>query len=371
VALKILSPQITHKSDVGGVVLDLDAPDAVAAAAVAMRERVKRARPDATLTGFAVQSMVRRPDAHELIVGVSTDAVFGPVILFGAGGTAVEVIADRAVGLPPLDTVLARDIVGRTRVAKLLAGYRDRPAADVDAIVATLTRISTLVADIPEIVELDINPLLADANGVVALDARIVVERARVPGVDRFAIKPYPAELEGRVQWRGTDVLLRPIRPEDAEQHREFFNALSPEDLRYRIFIRARDLHRTQLARLTQIDYDREMAFVAVGRDDDGQPHTLGVVRAIADPDNQAAEFAIIVRSDLKGQGLGSILLAKMIEYCQSRGTSRLVGEALPDNARVFALVRRYGFTVTASPDGSTVMLTKALDAKAGSAAGT
>ncbi|MGE5105470.1 MAG: bifunctional acetate--CoA ligase family protein/GNAT family N-acetyltransferase [Betaproteobacteria bacterium] len=363
VALKILSPQITHKSDVGGVALDLAAPDAVATAAVAMRERVKRARPDATLTGFTVQAMVRRPDAHELIVGVSTDAVFGPVILFGAGGTAVEVIADRAVGLPPLDAVLARDIIGRTRVAKLLAGYRDRPAADVAAIAATLMRISTLVADIPEIVELDINPLLADAKGVVALDARIVVERARVPGVDRFAIKPYPADLEERVQWAGRDVLLRPIRPEDAEQHREFFNALSPEDLRYRVFIRARDLHRTQLARLTQIDYDREMAFVAVARDDGGAPHTLGVVRAIADPDNHAAEFAIIVRSDLKGQGLGSILLARMIAYCASRGTRVLVGEALPDNARVFALVRRYGFTIAPSPDSSTVTLTKALDA--------
>ncbi|MGE5169860.1 MAG: bifunctional acetate--CoA ligase family protein/GNAT family N-acetyltransferase [Rudaea sp.] len=370
VALKILSPQITHKSDVGGVVLDLDAPDAVAAAAIAMRERVKRVRPDATLAGFTVQSMVRRPDAHELIVGVSTDPVFGPVILFGAGGTAVEVIADRAVGLPPLDAVLARDIIGRTRVAKLLAGYRDRPAADVDAIAATLTRISALVADIPDIVELDINPLLADAQGVVALDARIVVERARTPRVDRFAIKPYPAELEERVQWGGVDLLLRPIRPEDAEQHREFSNALSPEDRRYRIFIRARDLDRTQLARLTQIDYDREMAFVAVAPGDDQKPHTLGVVRAIADPDNVVAEFAIIVRSDLKGRGLGSILLSKMIDYCKSRGTSRLVGEALPDNARVFALVRRYGFTVAPSSDGSTVMLTKALGTIGETAAG-
>jgi acetyltransferase len=189
VALKVLSPQITHKSDVGGVVLDLADARAVAAAAAAMRERVQRARPDATLAGFTVQSMIARPRAHELIVGVTTDAVFGPVILFGAGGTSVEIVGDRAVGLPPLNAVLARDIVSRTRVAKMLAGYRDRPAADLAAIVRTLTQIADLAVDHPEIVELDVNPLLADENGVVALDARIVVAAAAQPGVDRLAIK--------------------------------------------------------------------------------------------------------------------------------------------------------------------------------------
>jgi len=361
VALKILSPQITHKSDVGGVALDLETADAVAAAARAMRERVQRARPDATLAGFTVQRMVRRPDAHELIVGVTTDPVFGPVILFGAGGKAVEVVGDRAVGLPPLNAVLARDIVSRTRVARLLAGYRDRPAADMHAIEETLMRISDLVADVPEIVELDINPLLADERGVVALDARIVVAAARAPGVERFAIKPYPAELEEWVAWHGMQVLLRPIRPEDGAQQLRFFRGLQPDDVRQRVFIRTRELGPTQVGRLTQIDYDREMAFVAVVEREAGKPETLGVVRAIADPDNGTAQFAIIVRSELKGRGLGSILLRKLIDYLRARGTRWIEGEALPGNERVFALVRRYGFAIAPSADGSTVTLRASL----------
>jgi acetyltransferase len=363
VALKIVAPQITHKSDVGGVALDLQDADAVTAAATAMQARVQRARPDATLSGFTVQNMVRRPAAHELIAGLATDSVFGPVILFGAGGTAVEVVGDRAVGLPPLNAVLAHDIVSRTRIAKLLAGYRDHPAADIDAICETLVRIAELAADIPEIVELDINPLLADDQGVIALDARIVVTRASEAGVARFAIKPYPAELEESIEWNGEIVLLRPIRPEDAAQHRAFFDALTPEDIRSRMVIRTRDLNATQLGRLTQIDYDREMAFIAVAARPDG-PATLGIVRMIADPDNRTAEFAIIVRSACKGRGLGFILLGKMIRYCRSRGTRRLVGEASADNERLIALVRRYGFTVMRSADGSSVSVEAALGNK-------
>jgi len=364
VVLKILSPQITHKSDVGGVALDLQDRGAVKAAATAMLERVRRARPDATLAGFTVQQMIRRPDAHELIVGMTNDAVFGPVILFGAGGKAVEVVADRAVGLPPLNAILARDIISRTRVAKLLAGYRDRPAADIDVIVRTLVQVGELVADMPEIVELDINPLLADAQGVVALDARIVVTKAAEPGVSRFAIKPYPAELEETLAWQDRTLLLRPIRPEDGEQHATFLAALAPDDIAHRVFIRARDLHQTQLGRLTQIDYDREMAFIAVAVDG-GKFETLGVVRAIADPDNRTAEFAIIVRSDLKGHGLGTILLRRMIAYLRSRGTQYMQGEALADNARVFSLVRPYGFVKLPAASPSSVKLQLALQSPA------
>ena len=356
VALKILSPQITHKSDVGGVALDLEDADAVRRAAAGMLERVARARPDATLSGFTVQRMIRRPNARELIVGVTSDPVFGPIILFGAGGKAVEVIGDRAVGLPPLNAVLAQDIVARTRIAKLLAAYRDAPAADVDAVVRTLMQVADLAADIADIVELDINPLLADESGVVALDARIVVESAREPGAARLAILPYPSELEEWVEWDGTRVLLRPIRPEDGDQHRAFLAALAPEDLRERVFIRARELHATELGRLTQIDYDREMAFVAVVERPSGND-TIGVVRAIADPDHRTAQFAIIVRSDLKGRRLGTLLLRKMTDYCRARGIERLTGEAGPGNERVFALARRHGFALMPSGDGKSVML--------------
>jgi acetyltransferase len=357
VALKILSPDVTHKSDVGGVALDLQNAAAVETAAQSLRARLQQYRPDASLQGFTVQSMVRRPNAHELIVGVTTDSVFGPVILFGAGGTAVEITADRAIGLPPLNVVLARELISRTRVSRLLAGYRERLPADLAAISRTLIQVSHLIADIPEIVDLDINPLLADDQGVLALDARIRVAPSSGTGVDRFAIRPYPGELEEWVGWQGRQVLLRPIKPEDGAQHLEFFNALAAEDVHSRVFMSVHELQPSQLARLTQIDYDREMAFIATTERECGGAETLGVARAIADPDNVTAEFAIIVRSDLKGKGLGGILFKKLIDYCRSRGTRELVGEALAENQAVIALTRRFGFAVTPSHGTHTVNL--------------
>jgi len=357
VALKILSPDISHKSDVGGVALDLETPQALQAAADGMQRRLHELVPNARLQGYTVQAMARRPGAHELIVGVSTDPMFGPVILFGQGGTAVEVTADHAIGLPPLNMTLARDMIARTRVARLLAGYRNRPAADSDAICRTLIQISHLVIDIPELIELDINPLLADERGVIALDARVLVTSA-LDGMERLAIRPYPEELEQTVTWQGQTVLLRPIKPEDAPQHLAFFNALDPEDVRYRLFTRMRELQPDQLARVTQIDYDREMAFIATRAAAPGEFETLGVVRGITDPDNIAAEFAIIVRSDIKGQGLGYILLDKLIAYCRGRGTRQIVGEALAHNKGVLDLVRHFDFNVDPSAgDAGTVML--------------
>lgn len=356
VALKIMSPDITHKSDVGGVVLDLENPEAVHAAADAMRRRIHALKPTAVLSGYTVQSMARRAHSRELIVGVATDRAFGPVILFGQGGTAVEVTADRAIGLPPLNTVLARDLISHTRVARLLAAYRNTPAADIDAICHTLIQVSQMVIDLPEIIELDINPLLANDEGVIALDARIHIAPAAAGGVDRLAIRPYPVELEQRIDWNGGSVLLRPIRPEDGRQHVEFFNSLDPEDVRFRMFTRMRELAPSQLARLTQIDYDREMAFIAVRDTGNGSTETLGVARAIADPDNVAAEFAVIVRSDLKGHGLGRILMAKLIDYCRARGLQEIVGETLSYNRPLIDLVSSLGFEVTPMPYGDGTM---------------
>ena len=352
VALKIRSSDVARKSDVGGVALDLEIPAAVEAAAKAMLARLRQYRPDARLEGFTVQTMVRRPNAHELVLGVTTDPVFGPVVIFGQGGASVDVTGDRAVGLPPLNAVLARDLISRTHVSKLLAGYGGRPPADISAISRTAIQLAQLVADIPEIVEIDINPLVADERGVLALDARMRVAHSNATGLDRFAIRPYPEELEEWMLWQGRKVLLRPIKPEDGAQHVEFVNALEPEDIRYRVLTHIRELQGSQLARLTQIDYDREMAFIAVSERDPGRFETLGVVRAVSDPDNIAAEFAIIVRSDLKGQGLGSILFKKLIDYCQSRGTRWLVGEALAENRRIIGLVRRFGAAVTHSESG-------------------
>jgi acetyltransferase len=359
VAIKILSPDINHKSDVGGVVLDLETPAAVRMAAQAMHDRLSSLQPQARLQGFSVQAMARRPQANELIVGVTTDPVFGPVILFGQGGIAVEIMDDHTVGLPPLNMVLARDMVSRTRVSKLLAGYRNRPAADVDAICRTLIRVAQLVTDIPEIAELDINPLLADSAGVIALDARI-----RVVAFDqdadpllRLAIRPYPQELEENIAWDGTAVTLRPIRPEDGAAHVAFFNALTPEDVRYRMFMGVRELQPSQLARFTQVDYDREMAFIATRPGPEGAPETLGVARVVADPDNVKAEFAVIVRSDLKGRGLGRILMNKLIAYCRARGTCEIVGETLAENRPLLSLVRKLGFEVNRRHGDITVQL--------------
>ncbi|HET7865828.1 MAG TPA: acetate--CoA ligase family protein, partial [Burkholderiaceae bacterium] len=286
----------------------------------------------------------------------SVDPAFGPVLLFGQGGTAVEVLADRALALPPLNRVLARELVSRTRVARLLAGYRDRPAADLDAVCDVLIAVAQMLADLPQLAELDINPLWADEHGVIALDARVRVTAEAGAGTERFAILPYPAELAETLPCQGRQVLLRPIRPEDETRHRAFMAQLSPEDMRLRFFSRRRELPRSELARLVQIDYAREMAFIALDAAPDAPDEVLGVVRAVCDPDNVNAEFAIVVRSDLKGQGLGHLLLGKMIRYLQAHGTQRMVGDVLRDNPAMRDLMESNGFGVDPlASDASTV----------------
>ncbi|MFZ1624577.1 MAG: bifunctional acetate--CoA ligase family protein/GNAT family N-acetyltransferase [Gammaproteobacteria bacterium] len=344
VALKILSKDISHKSDIGGVVLDLSSADDVERSAAAMLARVRRLRPAARIEGFAVQAMIRRAHAQELIVGASIDSVFGPVILFGQGGTAVEVLADRAVALPPLNLPLARALVARTRVAKLLGGFRDTPPADEEAICSVLIAVSQLLADVPQIAELDINPLIVNHEGVIALDARIRLSAAAPAGALNFAIRPYPADLIESLHWKGRTLTLRPIRPEDEEQHLQFLAHLDPEDVRQRVFYSQRTIERSELARLTQIDYAREMAFLAVAPGPDGCEQTLGVARATADPDNYEAEFGIIVRSELKGEGLGELLMGKLIRTLREQGTRILVADVLPENTRMLELARTLGF---------------------------
>jgi acetyltransferase len=367
VALKIVSPDIVHKTDVGGVVLDLENDADLEHALATMPARVRAARPQARLTGYTVQAMARRPRAHELIVGISTDPVFGPVILFGQGGVAVEVTADQAVGLPPLNRVLAADLVGRTRAARLLAGFRDFPRADMDSLYDVLVRIGQLAADLPELAELDINPLLADDAGVVALDARIRL--APVPaGLDplaRLAILPYPEVLERHVDSALGPLILRPIRPEDAPAHEAFFHALTPEDVHFRMFGMMRELPPSQLARFTQIDYAREMAFIATRQGADGMPETLGVVRVVIDPDNIAGEFAIVVRSDLKGRGLGRLLMGCLLDYCRGRALTMVRGSSLADNVRMHRLAHACGFQLLPAVDGN-VELVLSLPADAG-----
>ena len=342
VAIKLVSPTITHKSDVGGVALNLSSAEEVRMAAEGMSQRIAKLRPGAEITGYSVQPMIRRPGAHELIVGAVVDPIFGPVVLFGQGGTAVEVIADRAVGLPPLNMKLARELVTSTRVSRLLQGYRDRPAADQTAIQLALMSVAQLIADMPEIVELDVNPLLADENGVLALDARVKVKPAKTTGAERLAIRPYPVELEERQYVVGRDVAIRPIRPEDEPAFKRFLAEIEPEDIQFRFFHALREMPRSELARFTQIDYDREMAFIAteMGVADS----ILGEVRVVIDPSNEQAEFAVMVRSDLKRHGLGHLLMTKIIDYCRAHGTRQVYGLVLSANRQMLDLAAHLGF---------------------------
>jgi acetyltransferase len=301
VALKVLSPALSHKTDAGGVELNLRDAPSVHDAAIVMLARVHERQPAARVDGFALQSMAQRPRGQELLAGASVDLAFGPVVMFGQGGTAVEVLADRAVALPPLNRALARELVSRTRVARLLAGWRDHPPVDLDALCDALVAVAQMLADFPELRELDINPLVADDKGLVALDARVRLAPAAPSskGADRFAIRPYPAALGRFVAWNRQRIDVRPVRPEDLPLYEAFIDGVAPEDLRLRFFTSRRELPCSELARSVQIDYAREMAFVAIDRRADGLPEMLGSVQAVCDPDNVEAEFAILVRSDL------------------------------------------------------------------------
>jgi acetyltransferase len=356
IALKILSPDITHKTDLGGVRLNLAGPDAVRDAAVAMVDAIRVAAPTTRLAGFTVQDMVQRPDAHELILGIAEDRLFGPTILFGHGGTGVEVVHDSAVALPPLNVALAHELMGRTRVWRLLQGYRARPPADIQAIAAALVTLSQLAADLSEVVELDINPLLADAEGVIALDARIRVRPPLPAGTPRLAIRPYPQRLAKEVALAdGRKVLLRPIRPEDEPQLQDMLARSSADDIRLRFFSPLKQLTHESAARLTQIDYDRAMTLVAEGRED-GRPTMLGLVGIIADPDNDTAEYGIMVRSDLKGQGLGYLLMTEILAYARARGLQRMVGDVLRENRTMLQMAAELGFTRSDVPEESGVV---------------
>ena len=287
---------------------------------------------------------IPRQHAQKLIVGGSVDSVFGPVILFGQGGRTEEIMKDHAAALPPLNVPLAKALVSRTRVARLLSGWRGTPAVDEAALHDVLLSVSQLLAEVPEIAELEINPLLVNFEGALALAARIRLDASRPAGANNFAIRPYPTHLEETVQWQGRTLQLRPIRPEDEALHMEFLQNLAPQDIRMRVFYSRRSMERSELARLVQIDYAREMVFIAVASAADGQPQTLGVVRAMADPDNVSAEFGVIVRSDLKGGGLGLLLMRKLIAYLRTQGTARLVATVLDENERMLKLARVLGF---------------------------
>ncbi|MFC4728017.1 GNAT family N-acetyltransferase [Coralloluteibacterium thermophilus] len=358
--VKISSPDIQHKSDVRGVALDLGTVDEVFECARAMLARAAALRPDARIDGVVLQPMLRHPQARELIAGLGEDPDFGPVVLFGTGGTDVELMDDAALALPPLHMGLAHDLIRRTRVSRLLDAIRGHDAADRDAVALTLVKLSQMSADLPEIRELDINPLLADADGVVALDARVRIEAApSLPGPSgedtnpRFAIKPYPKSLEGELVLRGDrHVRTRAVRPDDEDRLRRFFERVEPQDIRQRYFAPVKHFSRTFIARLTQIDYARVIVIIAV----DAEDEVLGVAQIHADPEPVAGEpregeYAILLRSDLKGQGLGWQLMRKLIEHARRAGLTRITGQVLRENENMLAMCRQLGFEVQPDPD--------------------
>ena len=339
VALKILSRDISHKSDVGGVQLGLATPEATRVAAAAMAETVRAARPDARIDGFIVEPMINRSGAVELLAGVAQDATFGPLVLVGQGGVTAEVAADSAMGLPPLNADLALDMVGRTRVARLLAGYRDRPAANLAALAACLEALGRLATDFPQIVELDVNPLLCDAQGVLAIDARI---RLRRPAEEapRTAILPYPTHLCREVVVGGDPLRLRPIRPDDAERLRTMIETSDPQDVRLRFRSAMRRIPDGLAVLLTQIDYDRQMALVA----ETAAGEIVGVGRLACDPDGERGEFALMVRTDRQRRGVGRALLQAVLDYARGRGVREVWGDVAHDNDKMLSLARALGF---------------------------
>ncbi len=353
VAMKIHSEDISHKSDVGGVKLNIRSAADVRGAYRDLMDRVQKVRPDAVLQGVTVEQMHCTTNGREVMIGVINDPVFGPVISFGAGGTWVEVMQDAAVALPPLNTRLAMNLISRTKIAKMLGKFRNMPAANTDALVDVLLRVSNMACELPWLQEMDINPLILDENGAVAVDARMVVGIPR-PSTDAYAhmaIHPYPADLETHFQLPdGTDVTIRPIRPEDAEIEQDFIRNLSDEAKYFRFMHAVHELTPAMLVRFTQIDYDREMALIVV-TEEDGHEVEHGVVRYVTNADQTSCEFALVVSDEVQGHGIGQRMMKRLIEIARSRGLDLMEGEVLTGNHRMLDLVKSMDFQVERSPD--------------------
>ncbi len=353
VAIKINSPDISHKSDVGGVRLNITDAAEVMAAFRELTASARAARPNARIKGVTVEAMARLTGARELVVGASRDKVFGPTILFGAGGTMVEILQDSAVALPPLNTVLASRLVDKAKVSRLLAAFRDRDAVDRDAVIDVLVRISDLVCELPQVVELDLNPLFAGPEGVVAVDALIRVARppARDGRYDHVAIHPYPRHLVVRDYLSdGTPLVIRPVRPEDADSEQNFVRSLSDESKMFRFMGAINELSPEMLAHFTQIDYRREMGMVAMAIRD-GREQQLGAARYVTNPDGRSCEFAVVVGDQITHQGIGTRLMKALFRAAREHGLQSIEGTVLKNNAPMHQLMRDLGFTRRMDPD--------------------
>jgi len=358
VAMKVNSPDITHKSDVGGVLLNLNNAHEVRAAYQHILDSVQHNRPNVQIDGISIEPMIVKPNGRELMIGVTSDPVFGPVITFGAGGTAVEIMGDRAVALPPLNNFLIKELIQDTRIAKMLGAFRNMAPANMAALEDVLLRVSEMVCELPLLKEMDINPLILDENGALAADARVVVEY-RQPSADRYAhmaIHPYPTQLVSHWQLAdGADITIRPIRPEDAELVQKFVHELSEESKYFRFMSIMHELTETMLVRFTQIDYSREMALIAVTLVQDEEIE-IGVARYAINPDGDSCEFALVIADSMQGKGLGQKLMVALMEAARSKGLSVIEGEVLASNYKMLKLMARLGFTAKISEEDHSIM---------------
>ncbi|MDO9470876.1 MAG: bifunctional acetate--CoA ligase family protein/GNAT family N-acetyltransferase [Nitrosomonas sp.] len=348
VVMKVNSRDITHKTDAGGVLLNLVNAQAVTAAYHTIIANVKLNRPDAQMDGVSIEPMVVKPNGRELMVGVTYDAVFGPVITFGAGGTMVEVIGDRAVVLPPLNTFLVKDLIQSTHAAKMLGTFRHMPPVAMAALESVLLRVSEMVCELPALTEMDINPLIVDEHGALAADARIVIA-LRQPSADRYAhmaIYPYPTHLISTWQLAdGRNITIRPIRPEDAEIEQAFVRGLSEEARYFRFMFSVQELSQAMLLRFTQIDYSREMALIAVTFEQDKEIE-LGVARFAISPEGESCEFALVIADAMQGKGLGQKLMTALMDAARAKGLKVMAGEVLKTNTNMLKLMNRLGFSI-------------------------
>jgi acetyltransferase len=354
--MKLLSPDISHKTDAGGVCLDLRSATDVCAAFVRIVTSARHYKTDARILGVTLQPYYTNPD-FEILLGAKRDPNFGPVILFGMGGIYTEILKDRALALPPMNRLLARRLMQETKVYTLLQGYRNRPAADMEKLEEMIIRLSQLLIDCPEIAELDMNPVLIKDGNPVVVDARIRVIPLGIPSSLHLVISPYPEEDESHmVSVDGRRLFVRPVKPEDAPLFTALFNELSPTSIYYRFFGQLKELSAEMLARFTQIDYDRQIALVAIDEDSEIE-RMLGVARIIGDPDAQTGEFAVLVGDAWQGKGIGASLLEKCLSIARKRGFQTIHGIVLAENRNMIALGKKLGFATQRDPDSGDIEL--------------
>ena len=351
-ALKIVSPDISHKTDVGGVALDLDSPEAAAIAARDMANRISRDHPDARLAGFSVQEMVRRPGAYELLAGIANDPTFGPLLMVGAGGTAVELLNDKSLALPPIDHADALAMIQRTSIARRLNGFRNIPPADVDGLATVLDALSAMTIDLPEIAELDINPVLVDTKGIIALDARVCIS-LEPQQESRLAIRPAPMQWSADLVTRaGVSIFVRPVRPDDEPLLAEFFTRVSPEDLRFRFLGGVTEVGHDRLAMMTRVDYRRTISFLAF---DASRKLIVATAMLAAEPDRTRAEVALTTRTDWKQTGVSWTLFEHVLRYAKAEGIGTVEALEYADHDAALRMERELGFVIKSDPEDPTL----------------